>query len=117
MSLLAILGSSLATKPIPVLHLCHLSSAPLNSTEEQIDLDAEEKRQEETRGVEAEKVACVIHYKGVSDVTWSWLHCVYTILNLERIPDGLRGLKLLLMLAYLMSSLTSIFSSTSTLSP
>ncbi|KAM8918543.1 solute carrier family 5 member 4-like [Lycaon pictus] len=46
-SMLVILGISLLTKPIPDVHLYRLCWALRNSTEERIDLDAEEKRYEE----------------------------------------------------------------------
>ncbi|KAM7051271.1 solute carrier family 5 member 4 isoform 1-T1 [Molossus nigricans] len=46
-SVLVILGISLLTKPIPDIHLYRLCWALRNRTEERIDLDAEEKRQEE----------------------------------------------------------------------
>ncbi|XP_008049317.1 low affinity sodium-glucose cotransporter, partial [Carlito syrichta] len=47
-SILAILGISLLTKPIPDVHLYRLCWSLRNSTEERIDLDAEEKSREET---------------------------------------------------------------------
>ncbi|XP_076721783.1 solute carrier family 5 member 4 isoform X1 [Callospermophilus lateralis] len=47
-SLLAILGISFLTKPIPDVHLYRLCWALRNSTEERIDLDAEEIRHEES---------------------------------------------------------------------
>ncbi|XP_040319744.1 solute carrier family 5 member 4 [Herpailurus yagouaroundi] len=46
-SILVVLGISLLTKPIPDVHLYRLCWALRNSTEERIDLDAEEKRHEE----------------------------------------------------------------------
>ncbi|XP_037366871.1 solute carrier family 5 member 4 isoform X2 [Talpa occidentalis] len=46
-SALVVLGISLLTKPIPDIHLYRLCWALRNSTEERIDLDADEKRQEE----------------------------------------------------------------------
>ncbi|XP_058387852.1 solute carrier family 5 member 4 isoform X2 [Diceros bicornis minor] len=46
-SMLVALGISLLTKPIPDVHLHRLCWALRNSTEERIDLDAEEKRYEE----------------------------------------------------------------------
>ncbi|XP_007952147.2 solute carrier family 5 member 4 [Orycteropus afer afer] len=46
-SILVVLGISLVTKPIPDVHLYRLCWALRNSTEERIDLDAEEERQEE----------------------------------------------------------------------
>nr|XP_055179039.1 solute carrier family 5 member 4 [Nyctereutes procyonoides] len=46
-SMLVILGISLLTKPIPDVHLYRLCWALRNSTEERIDLDAEEKKYEE----------------------------------------------------------------------
>ncbi|KAM9747817.1 solute carrier family 5 member 4 isoform 2-T2 [Dama dama] len=46
-SILIILGISLLTKPIPDAHLYRLCWALRNSTEERIDLDAEEERHEE----------------------------------------------------------------------
>ncbi|XP_003419232.2 solute carrier family 5 member 4 [Loxodonta africana] len=46
-SILIILGVSLITKPIPDVHLHGLCWTLRNSTEERIDLDAEDKRQEE----------------------------------------------------------------------
>ncbi|XP_066222047.1 solute carrier family 5 member 4-like isoform X1 [Saccopteryx leptura] len=46
-SVLVILGVSLLTKPIPEIHLYRLCWALRNSTEERIDLDAEDKRHEE----------------------------------------------------------------------
>ncbi|XP_037672880.1 solute carrier family 5 member 4-like [Choloepus didactylus] len=53
MSILVVLGISLVTKPIPDVHLYRLCWSLRNSTEERIDLDAEEKRQEEAdNGVE-----------------------------------------------------------------
>ncbi|XP_003797505.1 solute carrier family 5 member 4 [Otolemur garnettii] len=45
---LAVLGISLLTKPIPEVHLYRLCWALRDSTEERIDLDADEKKQEET---------------------------------------------------------------------
>nr|XP_035126614.1 solute carrier family 5 member 4 isoform X3 [Callithrix jacchus] len=47
-STLVILGISLLTKPIPDVHLYRLCWALRNSTEERIDIDAEEKSQKET---------------------------------------------------------------------
>ncbi|XP_035126618.2 putative glucose sensor protein SLC5A4 isoform X4 [Callithrix jacchus] len=47
-SMLVILGISLLTKPIPDVHLYRLCWALRNSTEERIDIDAEEKSQKET---------------------------------------------------------------------
>ncbi|XP_077016534.1 solute carrier family 5 member 4-like isoform X2 [Tamandua tetradactyla] len=47
MSILVVLAVSLVTKPIPDVHLYRLCWSLRNSTEERIDLDAEEKRQEE----------------------------------------------------------------------
>ncbi|XP_066111120.1 solute carrier family 5 member 4-like isoform X1 [Saccopteryx bilineata] len=46
-SVLVILGVSLLTKPIPEIHLYRLCWALRNSTEERIDLDAEDKRHED----------------------------------------------------------------------
>ncbi|XP_023600788.1 solute carrier family 5 member 4 isoform X2 [Myotis lucifugus] len=46
-SIVVILGVSLLTKPIPDVHLYRLCWALRNRTEERIDLDAEEQRQEE----------------------------------------------------------------------
>ncbi|KAF6081917.1 hypothetical protein HJG60_008900 [Phyllostomus discolor] len=46
-SILVILGVSLLTKPIPDVHLYRLCWALRNRTEERIDLDAQEERQEE----------------------------------------------------------------------
>uniref|UniRef100_A0A8C2VGD5 Low affinity sodium-glucose cotransporter-like n=2 Tax=Chinchilla lanigera TaxID=34839 RepID=A0A8C2VGD5_CHILA len=51
-SMLVIVGISLLTKPIPDVHLHRLCWALWNSTEERIDLDAEDKRQEEVDTVE-----------------------------------------------------------------
>ncbi|NP_001162245.1 low affinity sodium-glucose cotransporter [Papio anubis] len=47
-SMLVVLGISLLTKPIPDVHLYRLCWVLQNSTEERIDIDAEEKSQEET---------------------------------------------------------------------
>ncbi|KAG8521246.1 Solute carrier family 5 member 4, partial [Galemys pyrenaicus] len=47
---LVVLGISLLTKPIPDIHLHRLCWALRNSTEERIDLDADEKTQEEDDG-------------------------------------------------------------------
>uniref|UniRef100_A0A7N9D761 Solute carrier family 5 member 4 n=1 Tax=Macaca fascicularis TaxID=9541 RepID=A0A7N9D761_MACFA len=47
-SMLVVLGISLLTKPIPDVHLYRLCWVLRNSTEERIDIDAEEKSQEET---------------------------------------------------------------------
>ncbi|XP_003944942.1 putative glucose sensor protein SLC5A4 [Saimiri boliviensis] len=47
-SMLVILGISLLTKPIPDVHLYRLCWALRNSTEERVDIDAEEKSQKET---------------------------------------------------------------------
>ncbi|KAM6155515.1 solute carrier family 5 member 4 isoform 1-T1 [Rhynchocyon petersi] len=56
-SVLVVLGISLMTKPIPDVHLYRLCWALRNSTEERIDLDAEEKREEEANdGVEEDDV-------------------------------------------------------------
>ncbi|KAM4827510.1 LOW QUALITY PROTEIN: solute carrier family 5 member 4-like [Thomomys bottae] len=49
-STLVILGVSLLTKPIPDVHLYRLCWALRNSTEERIDLDAEEEKEEEAAG-------------------------------------------------------------------
>ncbi|XP_045390527.1 solute carrier family 5 member 4 isoform X2 [Lemur catta] len=46
-TILAVLGISLLTKPIPDIHLYRLCWALRDSTEERIDLDADEKQQEE----------------------------------------------------------------------
>ncbi|KAK2497983.1 hypothetical protein MC885_013800 [Smutsia gigantea] len=46
-SILVVLGISLLTKPIPDIYLYRLCWALRNSTEQRIDLDAEEKREEE----------------------------------------------------------------------
>ncbi|XP_004690998.1 PREDICTED: low affinity sodium-glucose cotransporter [Condylura cristata] len=46
-SALVVLGVSLLTRPIPDIHLYRLCWALRNSTEERIDLDADERRQEE----------------------------------------------------------------------
>ncbi|XP_004645610.1 solute carrier family 5 member 4-like [Octodon degus] len=51
-SILAVVGISLLTKPIPDVHLYRLCWALWNSTEERIDLDAEDKRQEEVATIE-----------------------------------------------------------------
>ncbi|KAM9194425.1 LOW QUALITY PROTEIN: solute carrier family 5 member 4-like [Dugong dugon] len=55
-SILVILGISLKTKPIPDVHLYLCWT--LNSTEECIDLDAEDKRQEEADDFEEEPWGC-----------------------------------------------------------
>ncbi|XP_075389981.1 solute carrier family 5 member 4 [Tenrec ecaudatus] len=47
LTILVVLGVSLITKPIPDVHLYRLCWSLRNSTEERIDLDAEEKRPEE----------------------------------------------------------------------
>ncbi|XP_069353433.1 probable glucose sensor protein SLC5A4 isoform X1 [Eulemur rufifrons] len=47
-TILAVLGVSLLTKPIPDVHLYRLCWALRDSTEERIDLDADEKQQEKT---------------------------------------------------------------------
>ncbi|KAM6155516.1 solute carrier family 5 member 4 isoform 2-T2 [Rhynchocyon petersi] len=53
-SVLVVLGISLMTKPIPDVHLYRLCWALRNSTEERIDLDAEEKREEEANDDDVE---------------------------------------------------------------
>nr|XP_017511535.2 solute carrier family 5 member 4 [Manis javanica] len=53
-SILVVLGISLLTKPIPDVHLYRLCWALRNSTEERIDLDAEEKREEEADVLDAD---------------------------------------------------------------
>ncbi|KAM9622458.1 LOW QUALITY PROTEIN: solute carrier family 5 member 4-like [Trichechus inunguis] len=54
-SILVILGLSLKTKPIPAVHLYRLCWTLRNSTEERIDLDAEDKRQEKADDFEEEE--------------------------------------------------------------
>ncbi|KAI5133388.1 Solute Carrier Family 5 Member 4 [Manis pentadactyla] len=53
-SILVVLGISLLTKPIPDVYLYRLCWALRNSTEERIDLDAEEKREEEANVFDAD---------------------------------------------------------------
>ncbi|XP_006894882.1 PREDICTED: low affinity sodium-glucose cotransporter-like [Elephantulus edwardii] len=55
-TLLVVLGVSLVTKPIPDVHLHRLCWALRNSTEERIDLDPDEKREEEDDGVEEDNL-------------------------------------------------------------
>ncbi|XP_035930416.2 solute carrier family 5 member 4-like [Halichoerus grypus] len=65
----------------------------------------------------SEKVACVVPSECVKHcgVEVNCTNYAYPMMVLELMPDGLRGLMLSVMLASLMSSLTSIFNSASTL--